>query len=106
MQNRLPDSVLIRKKIGLDFPAHDWFRGPLRDLLYDTLASAELDYSGFFDFQTIRGFVQRHMTRRGNFGYHLWGLMILFLWMKRWRIQAGAPGYSSWETSDHLVPSI
>ena len=28
-----------------------------------------------------------HLERRANLGYHLWGLMILFLWMKRWRIQ-------------------
>ncbi len=27
------------------------------------------------------------MDRRANLGYHLWGLMILFLWMKKWRIQ-------------------
>jgi asparagine synthase (glutamine-hydrolysing) len=28
------------------------------------------------------------MERRANLGYHLWGLMILFLWMKQWRIQS------------------
>ncbi len=26
--------------------------------------------------------------RRANVGYQLWGLMILFLWMRRWRIQS------------------
>ena len=25
-----------------------------------------------------------------NYGYHLWGLLILFLWMKRWNVQAPA----------------
>ena len=29
----------------------------------------------------------RHLERRANLGYHLWGLLVLFLWMKRWRIQ-------------------
>ncbi len=27
------------------------------------------------------------LTRRANLGYHLWGLMLLFFWMRRWRIQ-------------------
>lgn len=106
MNHKLPDSLLIRKKIGLDFPAHDWFRGPLHDLLYDTLANAESDYSDLFDFNTIGSIVRRHMARHGNFGYHLWGLMILFLWMRRWRIQTGAPVYSRCEASERLIPSI
>jgi hypothetical protein len=31
--------------------------------------------------------VRQHLNRRANLGYHLWGLMLLLLWMKRWRIQ-------------------
>jgi asparagine synthase (glutamine-hydrolysing) len=30
------------------------------------------------------------LERKANVGYHLWGLMILFLWMKKWEIQAGS----------------
>src|SRR6185437_6788389 len=37
MTGKLPDSILNRKKSGLDIPAHDWFRGPLLDFLQDTL---------------------------------------------------------------------
>jgi asparagine synthase (glutamine-hydrolysing) len=27
------------------------------------------------------------MERRINAGYHLWGLLTLFLWMKRWKVE-------------------
>jgi asparagine synthase (glutamine-hydrolysing) len=27
------------------------------------------------------------MERRANLGYHLWGLLTLFLWLKRWKIE-------------------
>ena len=30
------------------------------------------------------------MERRINVGYHLWGLLTLFLWMKRWKVEAPA----------------
>jgi asparagine synthase (glutamine-hydrolysing) len=31
------------------------------------------------------------MERRINAGYHLWGLLTLFLWMKRWGVEALPP---------------
>jgi asparagine synthase (glutamine-hydrolysing) len=43
---------------------------------------------GLFQPKVVQSLLQAHMDRRANLGYHLWGLMILFLWMKEWRIQA------------------
>lgn len=86
MQDKLPASVLNRKKTGLDIPAHEWLRGPLRPLLSDALGTVS-EYSELFRTDEIQSCVRRHMERRENLGYHLWGLMILFLWMRRWRIQ-------------------
>ncbi|MBV8552470.1 MAG: asparagine synthase (glutamine-hydrolyzing) [Acidobacteriaceae bacterium] len=106
MRDKLPAAVTRRKKVGLDFPAHDWLRGPLRNLLFDTLAAAESDYSGFFNFDTIGDCLQNHLSRRVNLGYHLWGLMILFLWMKRWRIQTAAEPDRSWAASEQILTSI
>jgi asparagine synthase (glutamine-hydrolysing) len=87
MKDKLPYSTLHRKKLGLDIPAHDWFRGPLRSLLEDTLAEGTSEYCEFFRAGAVRKFLDSHMQRRANLGYQLWGLMILFLWMKKWRIQ-------------------
>ncbi len=87
MKSKLPPAVTRRKKVGLDFPAHEWLRGPLRELLLDTLASAEARYSDVFHFDAIQRCLEAHMSRRANLGYNLWGLLMLFLWMERWRIQ-------------------
>ena len=54
----------------------------------ETLASAEKEHSELFDFEAIRTYTQLHLDRRINIGYHLWGLIMLFLWMKRWKIQS------------------
>ena len=35
----------------------------------------------------LEGHLQDHLERRVNIGYHLWGLMILLLWMKKWNVQ-------------------
>ncbi len=90
MRQKLPASVLRRKKTGLDIPAHEWLRGPLRSLLVEALKSGASEHGGLFRAEAMERFVQDHLERRANLGYHLWGLMILFLWMKKWRIQTGA----------------
>jgi len=86
MKENLPASTLNRKKVGFDIPAHDWLRGPLRSLLVDTLPAGASEYAELFRPAAIKGYVQQHLERRANLGYHLWGLMVLFLWMKKWRI--------------------
>jgi asparagine synthase (glutamine-hydrolysing) len=87
MKDKLPSSILRRKKIGFDIPAHDWLRGPLQTLLMDTLASGASEHPELLRSAGIDAYVRQHVERRANLGYHLWGLMILFLWMKRWGIQ-------------------
>ncbi len=88
MRNKLPDVVLDRKKTGFDIPAHDWFRGILRPILMDTLTTERIDATGIFDSQAIHCLISDHMERRINVGYHLWGLLTLFIWMGRWKVVA------------------
>jgi asparagine synthase (glutamine-hydrolysing) len=87
MRDRLPTSVLSRKKEGFDIPAHDWLRTTLRPLLLDVLNEHDVRESGIFSWPAVRDLLRSHLERRANLGYHLWGLLILFLWMKRWGIQ-------------------
>jgi asparagine synthase (glutamine-hydrolysing) len=87
MGDKLPPAVLTRKKIGFDIPAHDWLRGPLRDLLLDTLQAGAAEHSELFNSEVLLKFVRLHLERKANIGYHLWGLLILFLWMNKWQIQ-------------------
>jgi len=86
MKNKLPAETLRRKKIGFDIPAHEWMRGPLRGLLEDALQFGLGEYGQLFRRDAITSLKQRHFQRQINVGYHLWGLLILFLWMKRWKV--------------------
>jgi asparagine synthase (glutamine-hydrolysing) len=95
MRNKLPASVLQRKKIGFDIPVHEWLRGCLRSLMLDVLMDGSSDDSGLFRREMIESYIERHLERKINVGYHLWGLMVLFLWMKKWGIQAAAPRSTS-----------
>ena len=87
MRNKLPASIIRRPKKGFDIPAHDWFRGFLRPLLEDTVNRQTIEASGLFNFAATERLIRDHMNRRINAGYQLWGLLTLFLWLKRWDVE-------------------
>jgi asparagine synthase (glutamine-hydrolysing) len=87
MKDKLSPTILNRKKIGFDIPAHQWLRGPLRGLLEDSLQFGLSEYGQLFRRDGIELLMKRHFQREINVGYHLWGLLILFLWMKRWQVK-------------------
>jgi asparagine synthase (glutamine-hydrolysing) len=88
MKNKLPASVIHRRKEGFDIPAHAWFRTCLKPLLLDTVSESAVRNSGLFEWTSVQRIMNQHFERRANFGYHLWGLLTLFLWINRWGIQA------------------
>jgi asparagine synthase (glutamine-hydrolysing) len=106
MKDKLPSAVLHRPKVGFDIPAHEWLRGPLRSLLSDTLLSGAREHRELFRQDIIASLLDHHLKRRVNVGYHLWGLMILFLWMTKWQIQSASVGLSepsNVQTSESLI---
>ncbi len=105
MRDKLPSSVLTRAKTGFDVPAHDWFRGVLRPLLLDTITREAAENTGVFDYTALERMIRDHTERRVNVGYHLWGLLTLFLWMKRWGIAASSSSSSSRASSSSVAYS-
>lgn len=92
LRNKLPPALLRKKKAGLDIPVHDWLRTVLRPLLLDSFASQTIRSSGLFHEAKIEALIGEHLGYKRNIGYHLWGLLILALWIKRWRIDVEPEG--------------
>lgn len=88
MRDKLPAEVLSRRKEGLDIPAHEWMRGVLRQMLLDTITREAVEATGLFRWEYLERLIADHLARHIDVGYHLWGLMTLFLWIKRWNVQA------------------
>ena len=88
MRDKLPPVILTRPKEGFDIPAHRWFRGPLRPMAEEVLSPEAVRRTGLFRAEIVERIKSDHFRRRANYGYQLWGLLTLFLWMKRWNVQA------------------
>lgn len=85
MRDKLPPAVTRRSKQGFDIPAHHWFRTVLRPMLRDHVNERSASAAGL-DWPRIRALLEEHDARRANHGYALWGLLMLSLWMKEWKI--------------------
>jgi asparagine synthase (glutamine-hydrolysing) len=101
MQPFLPKMVMRRGKEGFDIPASDWLRGVLRPLLLDTLSADAIAATGAFSVDGVQAMIRSHLEKKKNFGVPLWGLLILFLWIRRWKIDCAPRVVSSVE-----APSI
>jgi asparagine synthase len=90
LKDKLPAAIVRRKKSGFAIPAHDWLRGGLKPLLLDTITEDKVKKTRFLRWDGVQSLLNDHFERRANWGYHLWGLMMLLLWMQKWNVQIPA----------------
>jgi asparagine synthase (glutamine-hydrolysing) len=76
----LPAENVRRPKMGFGVPVGQWFRGPLRGLVHDTVLSREAAGRGYFRPQEVQRLVDLHLEGRADHSYQLWNLLMLELW--------------------------
>lgn len=84
MKPYLPRSVLSRPKRGFGVPIDAWFRGPLKELAYDTLLSQSARERGLFRADYVQGLLDEHCGRVHDHHTRLWALLMLELWYRMW----------------------
>jgi len=78
---RLPADLLNRPKMGFAVPLRLWFRGALREFLWDHLTSGSLDpqiVSPAF----VRSMLAEHDRGRRDNSHWLWSLLMLAIWFR------------------------
>jgi asparagine synthase (glutamine-hydrolysing) len=71
----VPRECLYRPKVGLDLPLKSWFRGALRDLIYDTLHSTW--QRDFFRRGAIERIIDWHMSGKVDLSDKIWAFILL-----------------------------
>lgn len=79
----VPRENIGRKKMGFGMPVSAWFRGPLKGFLIDTVFSDKAGTKRYFNKDVLDDILKRHLRGRNDYGPHLWALMMLELWHKR-----------------------
>lgn len=85
MGDRLPPETWNRPKRGFSVPIAEWFRGPLREFLWDHLNGKLFLQRGFVSPPFMRHLLEEHDSGRRNNRTWLWGLLMLELWCRKWQ---------------------
>ncbi len=80
---QLPTSLVSRPKHGFDVPVSAWLRGPLREWASDLLASRVSSDDDHLDVSAVRSLLDDHVSRRADYGYALWALLMYLSWDAR-----------------------
>ena len=75
--------ILYRPKQGFAVPLAQWFRGPLRQRLRDTLFSPALRSSGLFDMATLATLFDQHQSGDRDHSAVLWTLSMMEAFLRQ-----------------------
>ena len=84
MKGRLPDKILSRGKKGFGIPTAAWLRGPLKEMLLDTLSTRRLKESGLFRVDKVAEMVSRHLSGQADYRKEVWAVFVFELWRQRY----------------------
>jgi asparagine synthase (glutamine-hydrolysing) len=85
LKDRIPEVVWNRPKRGFGVPIREWLRGPLREMLYDHLATPRFLERGFVSPGFLQTLIKEHMDARRDNRQVLWALLMLELWFRQWQ---------------------
>ncbi len=80
MKQLLPESIINRPKVGFKVPVNEWFKGSMRDYLYDHLTSANSLTSHYYHKNELHRYLHEHVSGKRNHEKLLWALLNLELW--------------------------
>lgn len=79
LEGWIDDDLIHRRKQGFGIPLGKWLRGPLREMVYDTLTDVTATQRGYFDPGAVRTMIDGHMAGEDRSG-HIYALLMLELW--------------------------
>ena len=88
MKRLLPGEILERPKVGFRVPVHEWFRGPMREYLYDHLTAPSSRTLAYYDRETLEKILSDHVKGHQNHEKLLWCLLNLEIWHREYDISA------------------
>jgi asparagine synthase (glutamine-hydrolysing) len=80
----LPAEIFNRPKSGFSMPIGLWFRGVLKEYVYDTLSKKNLDNIPFLNIGIVNKYLDDHMKGKNDFHVILWRLIQLVDWKRKY----------------------
>ena len=82
MEPYLPDDVLYRNKMGFAVPLDEWFRGPLKQRVEESLLGDRMAQSGIFNMKFIKQLLIQHQAGIRDYSAPIWALLMFDAFQK------------------------
>lgn len=82
MKEKLPASILERKKVGFPTPLNHMFRSGLAEYAGDVLRSSAFLNRGYFEGSAVSTLLDDHHAGKGEHHRELWQLLVLEQWFR------------------------
>jgi asparagine synthase (glutamine-hydrolysing) len=86
----LPRGFMDRPKKGFSVPLARWLKDDLAELMRETLVSRRT-LAHWFRQDVVERYVDEHVSGRGSHSTRLWPLLILAIWVERFRVNTEGP---------------
>ena len=84
MVGHLPNTIINKKKVGLEMPYSRWFKNELKDVLLEYLRPERVVETGLFRGEGVQTLVDEHLAGSYDHGRALWGLVNYMAWFDRY----------------------
>lgn len=78
----IPKEMIERPKMGFGAPIDSWLRGPLKEWAEELLNEERLKKEGFLNPLSIRQKWEEHLSKKRNWQYHLWSILMFQAWLE------------------------
>lgn len=90
VRDLLPSGVLQKRKHGFAVPTDPWFRGELKEFMFDILMDHQTQSRGFFNKEVVERLWREHVSGRHVWDAQLWLLLNFELWARTYLDQPAA----------------
>lgn len=80
----LPLKTLFKPKHGFSVPIHEWFRGPLKEFVTDTVLAPDARCTTWLDPKVVAEICQGHLSGTRSNGTAVWILLNFELWLRHY----------------------
>lgn len=84
MEDKLPISIVHRKKKGFAAPVSRWLKNELLPMAREHFLSERMASDGFLNPQQVKNLWEDHTASRADNGRKLWAILQFQLWRNRW----------------------
>ncbi len=83
-KNKLPESIIYRKKMGFPVPLNNWASKKLGEYAYETLTSSTSKSKDIFNISTVQKFIQKktYNAKEDLDGKKIWMMVNVELWLQ------------------------